>query len=117
MYRVNGGAWQTTRPQDGKFDSSAEPFTITMDALETGAYLVKARAADAAGKTETTCARPAHHHHKQSVYRLPAPRHPVIASRSYDVAEIDAIPKTPQHVAEFFVPHTRSTCSFGLTLI
>ena len=47
MYRVNGGAWQTTRPQDGKFDSSAEPFTITMDALETGAYLVKARAADA----------------------------------------------------------------------
>jgi len=56
QYRVNGGAWQTTLPQDGKFDSSAEPFTITMDTLDIGTYLLEARATDAAGKIETTCA-------------------------------------------------------------
>jgi hypothetical protein len=56
QYRVNGGAWQTAAPQDGKFDSSVEPFTVTLDAPDAGAYLIEARAVDASGKIETTLA-------------------------------------------------------------
>jgi hypothetical protein len=53
---VNGGAWQTAAPQDGQFDSSVEPFAVTLDAPHTGAYLIEARAVDASGKIETTLA-------------------------------------------------------------
>jgi hypothetical protein len=56
QYRVNSGAWQTAAPQDGQFDSSVEPFTVALDASNTGAYLIEARAVDASGKIETSFA-------------------------------------------------------------
>jgi hypothetical protein len=56
QYRVNGGAWQIAQAQDSKFDSSTEPFTITLSALNSGTYLIETRAADATSKIETTFA-------------------------------------------------------------
>ena len=56
QYRVNGGEWHSAAPQDGKFDSRQEAFTVELDSLDNSSYLIEARATDSTGKTETTLA-------------------------------------------------------------
>ncbi len=57
-YRTNGGSWQAASAQDGLFDSSYEPFILSVNTQELGAgtHLVEARATDADGNTEVNVA-------------------------------------------------------------
>jgi hypothetical protein len=55
-YRVDDGPWRSVTAQDGAFDTNYEPFTLTLDSLEAGTYLIEARAIDAEGYEETNLA-------------------------------------------------------------
>jgi hypothetical protein len=55
-YRLNGGSWQMTTPQDGTFDSNYESFTLSLQTLEPGNYLIEAFATDAKGNQEINIA-------------------------------------------------------------
>lgn len=55
-YRINGGTWQPAKAQDGTFDSNYEPFTVSIETLQPGTYLLEARAIDAGGHTESNWA-------------------------------------------------------------
>lgn len=55
-YRLNGGPWQQATALDGAFDSDYEAFSIQLDRLEPGRYLIEAFATDGTGKAETNMA-------------------------------------------------------------
>lgn len=55
-YRLNNGLWQLATAQDGSFDSDYEPFTLAIDSLEPGNYLIEAFATDADGNQEVNMA-------------------------------------------------------------
>jgi hypothetical protein len=55
-YRIDGGPWQPATALDGVYDSGYEPFTLAIDSLEAGAYLIEARAMDADGHVEVNYA-------------------------------------------------------------
>jgi hypothetical protein len=56
-YRLNGGPWQMAQAQDGSFDSSYEPFILTIASPSTGPLLIEAFASDANGHTEANWAK------------------------------------------------------------
>jgi hypothetical protein len=55
-YRLNGDSWQMTIPKDGNFDSSCEPFTLSIEFVKPGNYLIEAFATDAKGNQEINIA-------------------------------------------------------------
>jgi hypothetical protein len=57
-YRVDSGAWQPARADDGAFDHHHEAFTIAFEAegLSPGSHQVEARAIGAGGKVESNVA-------------------------------------------------------------
>ncbi len=55
-YRIDGSLWQPAIAQDGDFDSDYETFTIELEPLMAGAYLIEAFAVDADGQVEINIA-------------------------------------------------------------
>jgi len=51
--KVDGGDTQAAAADDGLFDSSSEPFTLTLSALSSGKHTIEVQALDQAGNSAT----------------------------------------------------------------